>query len=57
MELLAAGERKPSTGFGADRAIAANCPLGEVDVSFVPNGSTVTTTKNMLQRHGQLLGK
>jgi len=49
MELFAAGERKPSAGFGADRAIAANCPLGKVDVSFVPNGSTVTTTKNMLQ--------
>jgi hypothetical protein len=49
MELLAASERKPSTGFGADRAIAAKCPVGEVDISFVLYGSTVTTTKNMLQ--------
>jgi hypothetical protein len=49
MKLLAAGERKPSTGFGTDRAIAAKCPLGEIDISFVPNGSTVTTTKNRLQ--------
>jgi hypothetical protein len=49
MKLLAAGERKPGAGFGADRAIAANGPLGEVDVGFVANGSTVTTTKNMLQ--------
>jgi hypothetical protein len=49
MELLATGERKPSTGFRADRAIAANRPFREIDVSFVPNGSAVTTAKNVLQ--------
>jgi hypothetical protein len=49
MELLAASERKPSTGFGADGTIAAKCSLGEIDLSFVPNGSTVTTSKNMRQ--------
>jgi hypothetical protein len=49
MELLAASERKPSTGLGADGTIAAKCSLGEIDVSFVLNGATVTTSKNMLQ--------
>ena len=57
MERLAAGERKPGAGLGADRAVAANRPLAEVDVGLVPDGSTVTTTKNRLQRHGWFPGK